>query len=328
METKGKISIRKLIGFLMFIITVVILYVPFSVSYKVSIASGTILNNNWWNALNWIKDNTPNCSVIATYWDPGHFITGIAERPVVFDGASQNALRTITIEGTPSDEEIVKLIGIDKYIAKKFEKDGKAYTNITTARIQDIGTTLFTDNETQAITILKRYLIPNCNNSMYYLASADLLGKSQWWTYFSTWRRESKSGTKYFYMPVGLTNSKQLTDGVVYIYAISVKEALLIYEKNETFTLYLQQGNQVAEIKKFFYFINTTGYLKEKPDAEIDGMVWLSPDKQWLVYMPKELENALFTRMFLFNGEDLKHFELVRNFGGEVKLFKVKFEPE
>ena len=29
--------------------------------------SGTVLTDNWWTALNWIRNNTVECSVVATY---------------------------------------------------------------------------------------------------------------------------------------------------------------------------------------------------------------------------------------------------------------------
>ncbi|MBI3190912.1 hypothetical protein HYZ41_04395, partial [archaeon] len=78
--------------FLTFIIMIII-FLLFVNSYyleslKISECAGTVLSDNWWQALNWIKNNTKECAVVATYWDPGHFITGIARRPVVFDGAS------------------------------------------------------------------------------------------------------------------------------------------------------------------------------------------------------------------------------------------------
>ena len=311
----------------MLIITFYVLYVPFSTSYRIVKYSGPVLSDNWWQGLNWIKNNTEECSVIATYWDPGHFITGIAERPVVFDGASQNSLRTITVEGNLTDDEIIDLIGIEKFQSEKFEINGTIYTNITTARIQDIATVLLTDNETQAVKILKRYLMPNCGE-MYFIASADLIGKSQWWSYFSTWSPETHSGTKYIYYPLSLSQTKPIIseNAIAYIYPMSRDRAFVIYDKNDTLILYFQQGNNLGKVSKFFYFKNHTGYLETTPDAELDGMVWLDPGKQWLIFVPKELENSLFTRMFLFNGQGLEHFELVKNFGGEVKLFKVKFE--
>lgn len=307
-------------------LTILVLYPFFQRSYLISKYSGTVLTDNWWNALNWIKENTPECAVIATYWDPGHFITGIAERPVVFDGASQNSLRTITLEGNLTREEIEKIVGISNFKIKRFIKDGKSYINVTTARIQDIGTTLFTSDEEQAVKILRRYLIPNCNNTMYYIASEDLLWKSQWWTYFSTWNPKSNKGDKYFYIPAQYAGKKNIENSTVYFYPISRTQIFVIVEKENELDYFLHEQNEKKIIKKLIYF--DENFLKEKiySNYEIDGTLFLSPDKNLVIFMSKELENSLFTRMFLLNGAGLKRFEFVRNFGGEVKLFKVIFD--
>jgi dolichyl-diphosphooligosaccharide--protein glycosyltransferase len=295
-------------------------------SYLISIYSGTVLSDNWWIALNWIKNNTPECAVIATYWDPGHFITGIAERPVVFDGASQNSLRTLTLEGNFTEEEIKNIIGIENFKIKRFTRDGKQYINVTTARIQDIATTLFTDDEEQAIKILKRYLIPNCNNTMYYIASEDLLGKSQWWTYFSTWSPKTKTGSKYFYIPIYFAGTTKIENKTFYLYPLSRQEIFLIYEKENELEAFLQINENITRIKKIIYFDQNSIKEKTYEKYEIDGAIWISPDKKFIIYIQKEIVDSLFTRMFLLNGAGLKHFEFVKNFGGEVKLFKVKFE--
>lgn len=309
------------------IITTAVLGNSLYYSYLMVKYSGPVLSNNWWGALNWIKENTPQCAVIATYWDPGHFITGIAERPVVFDGASQNTKRTVILEGNLTEDEIRKVIGIDNFVYTTFEKNGKVYTNVTTARIQDIATTLFTNNETQAIKILKRYLMPNCNNTMYYIVSADLVQKSQWWTYFSTWSPEAHSGTKYYYLVVPLSNMKLLNNQTVWVYSLSPIQSILIFSDNNTLKPFFQQGENAQTIKRIFYFDqNGVGLLKSYNDAVMEGMVWVDPSYKFVVYIPEQLINSLFTRMFFFNGEGLKHFEFVRNFGGEVKLFKVDFE--
>ncbi|MBU5678623.1 MAG: STT3 domain-containing protein [Candidatus Aenigmatarchaeota archaeon] len=320
-ENKEKIAM-----FFGLVITILILYPFLQRSYYISKYSGTVLTDNWWNALNWIRENTPECAVIATYWDPGHFITGIAERPVVFDGASQNSLRTITLEGNISREEIEKIVGISNFRIRRFEKDGKYYVNVTTARIQDIATTLLTSDEEQAIKILKRYLIPNCNNTMYYIASEDLLWKSQWWTYFSTWDPKTKKGTKYFYIPAQYAGKKSLGNSTYYLYPISRIEVFVIEEGEEEMDAFLQAQNEKKTIRKFIYFKDNLIKEKSYENYEIDGTLFLSPDKSIVIFMNKELENSLFTRMFLLNGAGLKRFEFIRNFGGEVKIFKVIFD--
>ena len=67
-------------------------FLYFQPAVYIAKSQGTILDDNWYQALTWLKENTPECTVVATYWDPGHFITGVARRAVVFDGASQGEL--------------------------------------------------------------------------------------------------------------------------------------------------------------------------------------------------------------------------------------------
>ncbi|MBI2075702.1 MAG: hypothetical protein HYT72_00450 [Candidatus Aenigmarchaeota archaeon] len=263
---------------------------------------GTILDDNWFSALNWLHDNTANCTVIATYWDPGHFITGIARRPVVFDGASQGATRTFMINGT----------------------------EVVASRIQDIATTLLTSDEDKALDILRKYRNPNCNE-MYYIASQDLLGKSVWWSYFSTWdaTRTGEKGDKYSYAIVQRSQSRPVLDqnAIAHIYPLGPQQAFVIYETNNTYQAFLQQGSTLATVGKIFYFDRAgQGNLRTREEADISGLIWLTPDKNAMIFAPPQLENSLFTRMYLFNGLGLNNFELVGNYGGEVKLFKVKFK--
>ena len=319
---------------LVFAVTAYILYTPYASSLEIAQYSGPVLSMNWWEGLNWMKANIPECSVVATYWDPGHFITGIAERPVVFDGATQNTLWTKEIEGRLSEEEIKKIAVIDNYDTEYFEKDGKTYTRITTARIQDISTSLFTDNETLAINILRKYAFPDCNNSMYYIASGDLIGKSQWWTYFATWKKENPDdakGTKYFYTPVELAQTKDMPseNATVYVYPLSADQSFLVYEKGGLMTAYFQQGRDTVNIEQTFYFQGNYGFMQTaQTDDVIKGLLWISPDMGFVIFVPEELMNSMFTKMYLFNGQGLEHFSIVQNFGGEVKLFKVDLSGE
>ncbi len=49
-----------------------------------------IFNSTWDAALTKIKNETPNDSIINSWWPPGHFIKAIAQRRVTFDGATIN----------------------------------------------------------------------------------------------------------------------------------------------------------------------------------------------------------------------------------------------
>lgn len=316
--------------------TIAVLYFPYSDSNLIAQQSGPVLNDNWFNALNWIKNNTPECSIIATYWDPGHFITGIAERPVVFDGATQNNQRTLNITGHLSLEEIEKIAAIPNFNYTYYEENGIQMTSITTARIQDIGMSLMTSNESQAIQILRKYqsytqgiVLPTgttCKNfSIYYLATSDLLGKSQWWTYFGSWLPSTHTGTKYFYIATQLGTKKPILsdNSIAYVYPLSRTEEFVVHQSNSSMSAYYQQGNNLLKVEKMFFFSGQYGYMISVPDAELKGMLWLSPDMGTAIFVPPEIEESMFTKMFLFNGQGMNKYTLIQNFGGEVKLFEV-----
>ncbi len=278
-------------------LTTVILFSSFVNSYAVSLSQPPVLDDNWWEALNWIRNNTPECAVIATYWDPGHFITGIAHRPVVFDGATQNA--------------------------KLYIHEGNR--TIVRSRIQDIATTLYTDNETKAIEILKYYKMPNCSK-MYYIASADLIGKSHWWIYFATWKPRVK-GHESNYLYAALKAKKPMIsgNGTQYVYGDGSRDLFIVVQDGPKLTPYLVINRMPYKIEKIFYFENYTGYVQFSENPQVEGMLYVTPDMRYAFFIPKEVENSMFTRMFFFNGAGLKHFKLVKNFGGEVKLFEVVF---
>ncbi len=293
-------------------------------SAVISACSGTVLSDNWWNALNWIKNNTAECSVVATYWDPGHFITGIAKRSVVFDGATQGSTRSVPALENRSGMFIEQHEhGINRVL---IYENG----NVTTARIQDIATTLFTTNETLAVEILKNYKKEGCDE-MYYIASSDLIGKSQWWTYFSTWNplNAPNFGQRYNYAIVNLESARPILEqnAIAYYYTLSQNTGFVIYESNNTLRPFLQQQGQILRVEKLAYFdAQGNGQTVIDRGADIKGLLWLDPSRQVVLFVPPELEESLFTKMFLFNGAGLEKFEYVNGWAGEVKLFRVKFE--
>ncbi|MFC2143724.1 hypothetical protein ACFLQN_04975 [Candidatus Aenigmatarchaeota archaeon] len=314
------------------IVFIVIAFIvnSFYIEPSISIArgQGTVLSPNWWEGLNWIKENTDECAVVATYWDPGHFITGIARRPVVFDGASQSELYKRTIPNTDFSEnelsEGLHIIPYDSGINHIILVEGDKKT---TARIQDISTTLLTGNETLAVNILKEFRQPGCNE-MYYIASADLIGKSVWWSYFATWNPETK-GSQYSYALSYLSKATPLPaqNSVVYTYPLDAQTSFVVFDTNSTLTAKLQQQNQFLDIEHFFYFNEVgQGKLLTNTEAPVKGTAWLAGDRQTLVFMPPELESSLFTRMFFYNGQGLERFQYVNNWGGELKLYKVIFD--
>ncbi len=290
-------SPRKEIHLLFALVMFILLTPPLVQSYAISMSSGTVLTDNWWHALNWMRENTTNCSVIATYWDPGHFITGIAQRPVVFDGATQNAMLVKDVNGT----------------------------RIVRSRIQDIATVLYTSNESEAIDILKNYRIDDCD--MYFIASRDLVFKAQWWTYFSTWRPGVKGKMQVYYVGTMSDRKKSLdgkTDEIDYRVGGGTIR-LLIINGTDVRAYFQTPEGAVAGIPRII-MVGADGKVYEiKGEKGLDATLLVYMNSPSAVLIPKSLENSLFTRMFFFNGAGLKHFKFVNDWGGEVKLFRVEF---
>ena len=47
-----------------------------------------VYNNDWKDAMNWLKNNTPEDAVVASWWDYGYWITALSERKTLIDNAT------------------------------------------------------------------------------------------------------------------------------------------------------------------------------------------------------------------------------------------------
>jgi dolichyl-diphosphooligosaccharide--protein glycosyltransferase len=72
-----------------------------SADVPTSIANGgtnyRLTTNDWIDTLKWISQNTPNDSVIASWWDYGYWITAMGNRTTLADNATINQTRIETI---------------------------------------------------------------------------------------------------------------------------------------------------------------------------------------------------------------------------------------
>jgi len=287
----------------------------YSLSYNSVKGYGTGISKNWENAMEWLKNNTPECTVVATYWDPGYWIAALSERKVIFDGGSQNSLKYTKLEDLNGLDCVEDRHGYIKEI------NGTKYC--ITSRIQDMAGVLYTSNETWAAKVLETYM-GNCSE-LYELVSHDLIGKSHWWTYFSNWDPEKGKGKAYDYIVVQLYKQKKLLleNGTALIYGPFVLKIVNKNNSQEITPLLLQNG-KYYKIKNLVLPINNTTKLTY-PNASIPGTLWIDPSFRIAIYMPEQTENSLFTRMFFYNGAGLKYFEPAY-LNPEVKLFRFKVE--
>jgi len=271
-------------------------------------STGMILSQNWYDALDWLKANADKDSLISTWWDPGHIITGYTGLKVHADGA----------HCTPND-----CIPYNHNI-----------------RIRDMGRIFSTNNETESINILLKYkeLTPEqceaarkkfenkmpedaCKpvSDIYLIASSDLVGKYYWLSYFGSYNEITKTGQgrNFIQLPFsGFDSSGLPTYGDVI--TLMQKDNQLIAVLNIP-----QQGIRNAVIKDIIYYQNNQEIIStyNATNNTFDGLLLVDPSFSAVILMEAAVRDSILTRLFFWNGEGLNNFILVYS-NPEVKIFK------
>ena len=275
---------------------IIALVITFSQGSQSILYMGTAerTNENWENAYVWIKNETAKDSVVGSWWDPGHEIAGIAERRNIADGAHCT----------------------DEYCNPGLN-----------TRITDLGKIFVTDNETEAKNLLLKYR--GNASEMYWIASDDLIGKFRWLQYFGTGcdgtgiytlNGEQKCSL-YSQIPLQSYGYDQNYTIRSYHYG-----ELSAFEQNGQWIVVMSRDNKNYLFQKEITYVNDTVQVLDfsQFNETIPGTVWLHPDKSYLVFIPPNLENSLFTRMFFYEeNETLENFELVYK-NKQVKIYKLK----
>ncbi len=300
---------------------VIILSVLSAISGGSSLSSqlGPSVNSNWYNAMIWIKNNTPQDSIVTYWWDQGHWITGIAERGAYADGAHCPPTSC------------------------------KPYPLNT--RIVDVGKVLTTNDEKLAISILSKYMnftdaqcelnrkafgdIVPCKSpsEMYFLAASDLISKYPWPSYFgSLWPTYSGRGVQQQFFQIGLQPLKDQSGNVVGYYDQCLRTDNT--GNCQTFNfLVIEQGGKISTIyqnrnfvRNTVYFTNSGQQTDKSENATLEGTFWVDPSYTSAFYMTPDVQSSTFTKLYFYDGAGLEHFKQVYS-NGEVKIYKVDFNP-
>jgi len=300
LKGKNSLLVASIFGILIFSM---IWHLSDNYSFSVN-ASGLDIGQNWKDALNWMKSNIDKNANIATWWDPGHIITGFTGLRVVADGA----------HCTP-DSCVPYSINV---------------------RIQDMGRAFATSDENESAAILQKYVqlsSSDCQKAkqkfgdavpaaacapasgIYFIASADLIGKYYWLSYFGT-------GEKHNFIQLPLTNVNRDTNGTPTSFSYG-NDLLVLINQNGRLVPVVNNRNVV---KNVIYYQNNQPLQYQFANATdiIDGLVIVDPSFQQATYLDPQIMNSVFTKLYFGNGQGLNHFKLVYD-NNEVKIFKVIF---
>jgi len=182
-----------------FTLGVVIIMVYFVVAffskraYYISLYKRPMINDAWYNAISYIRDNSSAQSHINSWWDYGHWFTAIGKRRVLFDGKTQNSpiaywmakflitddeeealgiLRMLNLSGNKAFDMLENSFGIPHFKAVTILKDLTKINNKQRAE-RYLSKYLTAEQIKSIIPLLYAEKMPE----VYFIASYDIVAK-------------------------------------------------------------------------------------------------------------------------------------------------------
>ena len=287
-------------------------------------------NDDLWDSAQWIKNNTPDDTLIILDWSYGHFFSAIAERPVVFDGRSayietlpirhfydQNLTFDGRIPNTSREYWISRAFasnnetlsaGIFRMIANSGDSayltlDG--FTNNTTKSVLilneivgvdkdsafEILTNKYLLSENQSTEILK-YTHPPYTRPFVVLTYDGMINTGNLDFYFGNWDFDEQIGGEYTYSVGNFEYINQVITSTNEV-EYNTQNNIITWKNMEPYCV-IELMNDT--IKK--------RYLNSKSDICV-VILW---DDRKIVVMDKKFENSLFTKLVL-QKENTENFE-------------------
>lgn len=207
-----KDGIFKFSGTILVILLFGFMFVPTAVTaHEISYNSVPNFDDNWYDLMFKIKDNSNPDAIITSWWDFGHFFIAISERGATFDGASQT---------TPQSHWVGKLLmendeNVSADILKMLTCGGNQAFEIMQEKANDstggvfinkiIYSTLGKENKEEILKNNPHFEFSDndvseimeklsCNNppENFVIASEDMVGKAGVWAHWGSWNFTKK----------------------------------------------------------------------------------------------------------------------------------------
>lgn len=330
---------------IMAIIVIAVAFSPVASAYGISSSVVPGTDDSMVASLQWIGNNTSNNTVITSWWDYGHLFTATANRPVTFDGSSQNSPRAYWVGKALLTSNETLSAGILRMLASSGDLAPLTLDNYTNSSGTSaaILTNILGVNKTQAVSILTtqynltqeqaqsivQYTHPDNPTPDVLITSSDMVGKAGWWSYFGSWNFTNNNGTNYQYLAsqlnattinnktlllggnavVAQPNGTSFSTGIVNTNAIKTNDSTAILNQisNE-----LTTGNGTLVIKPHTLTVINNNTITQTivSNSSKYSILLINENNTYIgVAMNSELENSMFTRLFFEGGAGLTHFK-------------------
>ncbi|MCQ2972114.1 MAG: dolichyl-diphosphooligosaccharide--protein glycosyltransferase subunit STT3 [archaeon] len=185
------------------------------------------------NSMQWIHDNSPEDTIISSWWDFGYIFEYASDHQVTFDGGTQSGERAFWIGKAMATDNLDLSVGIFRMLNNGGTKAGtymydinhdndlntQILVHILPLSSSEARNSLIKDyhfTTAQADQIIK-YTHPDNPRPTIFVASSDMLQKASWWAYFGSWDFKNQSSEHYSYyiptkqLPLNESQSGNLT---------------------------------------------------------------------------------------------------------------------
>ncbi|WP_423793266.1 STT3 domain-containing protein [Methanocaldococcus indicus] len=315
------------------------------VAAVVPFTTAPTFNNGWKESLEWIKENTPNNSVITCWWDNGHIYTWATRKMVTFDGGCQNTPRAYWVGRIFATSNESLAVGIIRMIAtsgdKAYQKDGILwnYTHGNVSMIVKILNEILPVDRTKAYDILVNkyhlkpedaktllnYTHPEHPNPDYLITYNRMTDIAPVWSMFGFWNFSLPPNTPNekrekgaFYKGISKEYSNNLV--VANIRLGNLLYSVVINGSNVSTYILREYYGQYQPVGKFklhkVYIMYPNGTVVERivdKDGELSLFVRLKENGYgWSWLATRNLEDSIYARLHFLDGYGLKHIRLVK----------------
>ncbi len=298
-----------------------------------------------WNAMDFIKEETVNDSVIVSWWDFGYLFQIASNHSTSFDGGSQTGDRAFWVGKSLTTSNLALSKGILQMLSTTGSNASDLlceYTGSNVTAVNALLKTLPMDKSNAKSTLIKDYKLtdkqaskvvsqshPANPKKVEFILSSDMIQKAGWWSYFGSWDFNHLNSTNYQYYvaseavdipakskaSVTLLESNGLTfNAVIDHRAINKTTAHTeaVFTNNNTPVKI--NGTEYNPLKASGVIVVEDGYLITNKTLKNDGNYTLyimgNGGSYQAILMDNHLKDSVFTRLYLLGGAGQDTFTL------------------
>ncbi len=328
--------------------TVLILFPSIYGSFKAYTDSLTVLNYGIGDSVSYVRDNTTEDTIIASWWDYGYFYEYKGQRRTIFDGGSQNGMRVFWFGRALATEDenlsaniVAMLAGSgDKATEKMMEVFGESKNTLDTMisllsldkdsagdKLVELGADEKTANE------LSQLLFPELQSDVVMLITPDMQRICGWFSRFGYWNESENTGS-YFNVYLDHETFSPVDGKMGWTLGLDGKTMnFFIEETQEGYRAYTTStGGEESEIFPVEKVITVSGGASQvydmgaevtDPHKALTVVIDLDYEKPLVSLMGSEVADSVFGRMYYTGGEGLENFVPDNESEGYCKLFNL-----